>query len=91
MAACRRHIYKQDIEKKSIDRLPPFYMMMSATDVNVIKLQYFHHKGKLISKSLISEGAKTALSRFIDPQEHLCSSSQTGNIENKIGMNVVLN
>ena len=58
MAAFRRHIYKQDIEKKkSTDQLPPFNTMMSATDVSVIKLPYFHHKGKLISKSVISEGA----------------------------------
>ena len=57
MAAFRRHIYKQDIEKKSIDQLPPFNTMMSAADVSVIKLPCFHHKGKLISKSVIREGA----------------------------------
>jgi hypothetical protein len=76
------------LEKKmSIDWLLSFNMMMSATDVGMLKLQYFHYKEKLIFRSLMTEGAETVMSS----QEHPCSSSQTVNIASKIRMNVMLN
>lgn len=46
MAASGVMVLGRILKKKSIDWLPPFNSMMSATDVGVIKLPYFHHKEK---------------------------------------------